>query len=180
MPPVSSTRECSAYLLDLYESLHQLQSLSGEDERMRWRWRLYQMQRQFEFDQQDAWASSMLTIIENHISALPIESTRNAQPIRTHATSAIAENDEVHLSIDEMDAKRNADSDTTDTTDNSLRDRTQLIKYMQSASRRTIRAITRSGIRDRGQSLPVTSCRMSIADCSGETNESNDLQIHQL
>ncbi|KAF1791531.1 E3 ubiquitin ligase RBR family [Phytophthora cactorum] len=110
MLPAASTCERVAHLSDLYDSLRQLQSFSGEDERMRWRWRLHQLQRQYNLEQQDAHVASLLAAIENQISVLPIESDGRLSQMRASSTTAAV--DELRLTVEDSDDQRDSDSET--------------------------------------------------------------------
>ncbi|EGZ23993.1 hypothetical protein PHYSODRAFT_487639 [Phytophthora sojae] len=154
MQPATWTRDRAAQLAALYSSLRQLQTFSGEDERMRWRWRLHQLRRQQDMEQQDApdaWAAhmaSLLTAMENQISALPVESDgrlRGSIPIMENETLATME-----------DTRRGSWQ--------------HMSSFVRAASGRTLGALTRASARDRGRSLPL-STRMSMTEFDAEVKD---------
>ncbi|ETI50061.1 hypothetical protein F441_06317 [Phytophthora nicotianae CJ01A1] len=183
MQTAASTSERITHLSDLYDSLRQQQSFSGEDERMRWRWRLHQLQRQHNPEQQDALATSLLTAIENQISALPIESDGHSS--RTRASSATAKHSttvpEFHLTVEDSDSEmlprrgsipimENEVLATMEDTRRGSWDR--MSRLVRAASGHTLGALTRSSFRDRGRSMPLS--RMSLSELDSDVRDSGD------
>ncbi|KAG3119984.1 hypothetical protein PI124_g1673 [Phytophthora idaei] len=179
MLPAASTCERVAHLSDLYDSLRQLQSFSGEDERMRWRWRRHQLQRQYNLEQQDAHVASLLAAIENQISVLPIESDGRLSQMQASSTTAAV--DELRLTVEDSDDQRNSDSGTPrqrgsipimenevlatmDDTRRGSWDR--MTRFVRAASGHTLGALTRSSVRDRGRSMPLSRMSMSELDAA--------------
>ncbi|KAE9008145.1 hypothetical protein PR003_g16371 [Phytophthora rubi] len=183
------TERCTA----LYSSLRQLQAFSGEDERMRWRWRLHQLRRQQELEQQDvadgwaAYMASLLTEMENQISALPVESDGHLS--RARASSAAAAIGEFRLSVEDAAAESITNDMSADSADapplrrgsipimenealatmgDTRRGSWQhMSSLVRAASGRTLGALTRTNVRDRGRSLPL-SPRMSMTEFDAE------------
>ncbi|KAG2807444.1 hypothetical protein PC118_g7780 [Phytophthora cactorum] len=179
MLPAASTCERVAHLSDLYDSLRQLQSFSGEDERMRWRWRLHQLQRQYNLEQQDAHVASLLAAIENQISVLPIESDGRLSQMRASSTTAAV--DELRLTVEDSDDQRDSDSETPHqrgsipimehevlaTMDDTRRGSwDRMTRFVRAASGHTLGALTRSSVRDRGRSMPLSRMSMSELDAA--------------
>ncbi|EEY57137.1 RING-finger-containing E3 ubiquitin ligase, putative [Phytophthora infestans T30-4] len=147
MQLAASIRERVTLLSDLHSSLCHLHSFSGEDERMRWRWRLHQLQRQHNLEQQDAQITSLLAAIENQISALPIESDGRSIPIMENEVLATME-----------ETRRGGWG--------------RLSRFARAASGHTLGALTRSNVRDRGRSVPLT--RMSMRELNAEVRDDGD------
>ncbi|KAF4142118.1 IBR domain-containing protein [Phytophthora infestans] len=185
MQLAASIRERVTLLSDLHSSLCHLHSFSGEDERMRWRWRLHQLQRQHNLEQQDAQITSLLAAIENQISALPIES--DGRFSRTQASTATVAVDEVRLTVEDLDDQRYFDSETPRrrgsipimenevlaTMEETRRGGWgRLSRFARAASGHTLGALTRSNVRDRGRSVPLT--RMSMRELNAEVRDDGD------
>ncbi|GMF13118.1 unnamed protein product [Phytophthora lilii] len=157
---------------------------------MRWRWRLHQLRRQQELEQQDApeaWAThmaSLLAAMENQISALPVESEGRSS--RTRASSAAAAIGEFRLSVDD-DPQESGDmprrgsipimeNEVLATMEDSPRGSwDHMSSLVRAASGRTLAALTRSSVRDRGHSLPLA--RMSLSELNDDGGDEMSLAV---
>ncbi|CAI5741075.1 unnamed protein product [Peronospora destructor] len=194
MKPTASTCNRAAHLAALYSSLQQLQTFSNEDERMRWCSRLDQLQRQQEVEQQEtpeAWAAhiaSLLTAIENQISALPLESEVHLS--RNQAASAVAAICESRLIVEEDNDQRESElmpprrgsipmmeNETIEDTRRGSCD--QMPRLMRATTGLILRALTRFSIRERKRSLPLSRTRLNELDAAMRDEEasSDDLLV---
>ncbi|RMX64940.1 hypothetical protein KXD40_001188 [Peronospora effusa] len=194
MKPTASTCTRIAHLAALYSSLQQLQTFSNEDERMRWYEQLNQLQWQQEVEQQEApnaWTdhiASLLIAIEDQIAALPLESEGHSS--RYQAASAAAAKCEPRFIVEENHAQQELElmpprRGSIPMMENEAMEETgrgswdQMPRLMRATTGLTLGAMTRSSIRDRGRSLPLSKTRLVELDAAmgGVETSRDDLSV---
>ncbi|CAH0477736.1 unnamed protein product [Peronospora belbahrii] len=191
MKPEVLTRHRATHLADLYNSLRQLETFSGEDERMQWCWRLHQLQRQQEHEQQEdvpevwtAHITSLLTALENQILSLPLEIEGDLSRIRAVSASAAAAVGDLCRINEEKNEVRESDlmlsrggssitmmeNEVLVTMEDTGRDSwDQIPRLLQAVAGQTLGTLT--SIRDRGRSLPLSRMRRSEFDAAARNEK---------